>query len=342
MVSIVIPAYNSEKTIERCLESVINQTYRDIEVIVVDDGSTDRTYEIVYKYGVLDKRIKIIQQKNQGVSAARNIGIENAYGEYLSFVDSDDIVYPQYIEKMLYFMEKGTDLVICKICKAVKRRGNKVKILYPKQEALRRYDTHQKILDKLMKLMSEGVLNSPYSKMYRMDIIKKNRVKMPIMLENGEDLQFNLRYIDGINSICLIPDILYQYNIMNSTLTTKYREDLFESRKISIDMLNQFLEKNHLDNQIILYLYLKLMFAECIQMYEYKEKFGRDKRYEIIDKLCSKEEIEYAIFHLRPKGMLQVVIFMVSKNRNHHLIDCTSFLFYKIRKIFPGKGGISV
>ena len=98
MVSVIIPVYNVEKYLEEALESVINQTLKDIEIIIINDGSTDRSLEIAKGYALKDKRIKIIDQKNQGLSVARNRGIENAKGKYIYFMDSDDYIALETLE----------------------------------------------------------------------------------------------------------------------------------------------------------------------------------------------------------------------------------------------------
>ena len=113
MVSIIIPAYNAEKYIEQCIDSIISQTYKNIEVIIVNDGSTDNTLAICEKYAKEDKRIKIVKKKNEGVSKARNDGIKIATGKYIMFIDSDDYIDDDYIEIMhKNIVEKKADLVV--------------------------------------------------------------------------------------------------------------------------------------------------------------------------------------------------------------------------------------
>lgn len=105
MVSIIVPVYKVEKFLPKCIESVLNQTYTDFELILVDDGSPDKSPEICDKYAELDKRVVVIHQKNAGVSAARNAGLENAKGEYIGFVDPDDWIAPKMYEQMIFAME---------------------------------------------------------------------------------------------------------------------------------------------------------------------------------------------------------------------------------------------
>lgn len=100
MVSIIVPVYNVEEYLRECVDSVLNQTYSDVEVILVDDGSTDQSGNICDEYAKMDSRIKVIHKKNRGVSSARNTGIETASGERIIFVDSDDCIHPQFAGKL--------------------------------------------------------------------------------------------------------------------------------------------------------------------------------------------------------------------------------------------------
>ncbi|MBR3148449.1 MAG: glycosyltransferase [Alphaproteobacteria bacterium] len=113
-VSVIIPVYNTEKYLSRCLDSIVNQTYKDLEIICINDGSTDDSLKILKEYAKKDKRIKIITQKNQGLSVTRNVGLENITGQYISFIDSDDYVDLDYYECLVNLMEKNNaDVVMC-------------------------------------------------------------------------------------------------------------------------------------------------------------------------------------------------------------------------------------
>lgn len=114
LISIIVPVYNVERYISRCIESLINQTYINIEIILVDDGSTDNSYNICEKYAKEDLRVKLFHKKNGGVSSARNIGLKNAKGEYITFVDSDDWVKDDMIEHLLKKLnDNNVDISIC-------------------------------------------------------------------------------------------------------------------------------------------------------------------------------------------------------------------------------------
>lgn len=113
MISVIIPMYNAEKYVEKCIQSLLNQTYQDLEIIIVNDGSKDRSQEICEKYASQDKRITLINTENRGAGSARNTGIETAKGEYISFIDSDDYVCPDYYERLLNMLQKtNADIAI--------------------------------------------------------------------------------------------------------------------------------------------------------------------------------------------------------------------------------------
>ena len=113
MVTVIVPAYNMEKYLARCLDSLLAQSYTDLEILVIDDGSKDRTYEIAERYAGKDGRIKAFHKENGGVSSARNLGIEKATGEYILFMDPDDLIEADSVEVLVRSMESGADLVSC-------------------------------------------------------------------------------------------------------------------------------------------------------------------------------------------------------------------------------------
>ena len=131
-VSIIIPIYNSDKTIDRCLKSIINQTYRNIEVICINDGSFDNSYKILQNYLKTDSRIKVINQTNKGVSSARNNGIKNSTGKYIMFVDADDYLKDNMIELLVKSIKKdSSDLLICNYdvkCKNYIKEHKRIKL----------------------------------------------------------------------------------------------------------------------------------------------------------------------------------------------------------------------
>ena len=123
-ISVIIPVYNVEKYLRECLDSLINQSFKDFEVICIDDGSTDKSYKILEEYSQKDSRIKVLKQEHNGAGAARNLGIEIAKGKYIQFLDSDDYFEPNMLEELYNTAEKfGADMAVCSARK-VDEAGN--------------------------------------------------------------------------------------------------------------------------------------------------------------------------------------------------------------------------
>lgn len=318
VITIIVPAYNCEKTLSKCIDSLIMQTYKKIEIIIVDDGSSDHTYEVMKKYAKIDERIILVRQENGGPGVARNTGMKLATGRYFTFVDSDDTIEKNYIESMLDIAIKyELDLIISGISiygeKKINTSGGCNIII-----------GNTDIRSNVISLIKDGKLNAPCAKLYRRDIQEKNEVYMPTNIDIGEDLQFNLSYIQYVTRMGILDLNLYIYYTCNSTLTRKYRNKEYDIRVGSIKGLENFLENSNIkDIQFVSYLYLKLMYAECMNMRKHLKKKERLVR---IEQLLAKEDIQKAIEELKPVGVIRKVMMFGVKTRNSKRIDFVAFL----------------
>lgn len=203
LVSIIIPAYNSEKYIEECIGNILNQSYKKIEVIVIDDGSTDATASIVNGICLYDTRVKLYSQNNAGVSAARNLGLNKSSGGFITFIDSDDLVSEKYIE-ILYRESVTYNLDIsCTRCRRVYRRtmnrgsDKKNSVVYETNEAI----------EKL--LYQQDIGNTCWGKLFKEKIIKN--IRFDSGLKYAEDLKFVLNVILNSKRIGVNASITYFY-----------------------------------------------------------------------------------------------------------------------------------
>lgn len=221
MISIVVPVYKSEKTLSGCLESLMAQTYKDIEVVCVIDGSPDSCGDICDAYAAKDERIKVIKRENGGVSSARNRGIDEAKGDYIIFVDSDDTVESTYCEKMWNaHVETGADLVLCGFHHWYVGRD------VPKSPSNPGvYDTNTYAKD-FLKLYQEGFLNMPWNKLFKKELAGRFDTSLSL----GEDLLFNMNYMEKCSKVAVISDALIHYiqEEKGNTLSTKKRENKLE------------------------------------------------------------------------------------------------------------------
>lgn len=215
-ISIIIPVYNEEKYLDECLESVINQTYRDLEIIIINDGSTDGTDQICSIYAARDKRIKYIKQSNQGVASAKRKGVELAEGEYIGFVDGDDYIDKDMYERMFLHM-KGVDLVTSRIF----YDGRKLVDLFQ----LGVYDTPEQMryFCENMVLFADselrGMLVSLNNKLFVADILKSIISTMDMSIFYGEDAEIVYKYVLKCNAVCVTDICGYHYRIVDLSIT---------------------------------------------------------------------------------------------------------------------------
>lgn len=215
-----MPAFNAEKTIVRAIDSVLKQTYPNIELLIINDGSTDNTSEIVSKYR--DSRVALINQGNKGLSGARNTGLENIKGEYVTFLDSDDWCEADFVEKLISSMTVNkAQLSVCGMI-AHKNAGVSYSASFE--------STHNSFFDnaEFLSKLESGIMNSVCNKLYQTSIIHGEDLKFK-KIAIVEDLDFNLRYLDCVKRVCFIPNYLYHYDNSHSVLTTKVSSDMFDN-----------------------------------------------------------------------------------------------------------------
>lgn len=232
-ISIIIPVYNRGNTIERCITSVINQSYDKIEIIIVNDGSTDNTLTICEKMKEKDKRIEIINIENQGVSVARNKGIEFATGDYIQFVDSDDYLETDILEEAIKAI-KDNDLLIYGYQTVTEEEEYKMFKL--EDNIWKNNEIYKQVLNNINNgVIMEAVWNKLYKKVF-MDKIRfeKNMV-------NGEDLLFNIQYYKKCKKIKAMNKIGYNYCVKNKE--RKYRENQIENHIEVVETLEEYFKE---------------------------------------------------------------------------------------------------
>ena len=187
MVSVIVPVYKAEQFIAKCIESILSQTYGNLELILVDDGSPDRSGAICDEYAAKDERIRVLHTANQGPSCARNTGIDHAKGEYLVFVDSDDWVTPVYIQNLI--PEQGEDLVHGGYVRTVNGEMTQ-KVFFPAHTTDR-----TQWRDNFGVNWSGGALMAPWGNSYKREIIEKHNIRFHTDIDIAEDMIFNLEYL---------------------------------------------------------------------------------------------------------------------------------------------------
>lgn len=246
-VSIVIPIYNAEEYLNKCIDSILEQSLKEIEIILINDGSIDRSGEICDEYAMKDERIRVIHKLNEGVSRARNRGIVEASGKYIMFVDSDDYVNQEYCRCLYDLSEKyKNNLVICGF-NMINNRGENVKKIKKNFDDLHLITIRKK--REIYDISKKQLLNPLWNKIYNREILIKNKIKFIENISLGEDLLFNLEYLNYVQeNIIILNSQLYNYELRKSeSLDNKYYYNLFEIYKILNKELYNFMICNEVD-----------------------------------------------------------------------------------------------
>lgn len=228
LVSVIVPAYNVEQYILQCLESLRKQAYSNVEVVVVNDGSKDRTPEIAKEYVEAHPNFIFVHQENQGSGVARNTGIQHAKGDFLAFVDPDDWVDEDYVDRLVKAqLESDADLVVSGATehhyggdenKAVKQRLRKsYDCSYANKEEARRV---------YLQLLNAGLVNGPWGKLFRTSILKNENVWFPDF-RRSQDIVFNYRYYQHLSSLRVIDYYGYNYRVFHSKAASKVLSDYY-------------------------------------------------------------------------------------------------------------------
>lgn len=207
LISIIVPVYNTEEYIGECIESILNQTYTNFELILVNDGSTDDSLDICRQYEGKDMRVKILNKTNGGVSSARNFGLREATGDFISFVDSDDIIRPDYLEYLVSNVEDDIDF----IQSGILYFDNISRKVIGKEDLQEQLCIERSTSGGCFKLATMPLITSPVSKLYRTSIINNNKVFFVENITYGEDRDFNLKFISYVQKAKSIDYIGYYY-----------------------------------------------------------------------------------------------------------------------------------
>lgn len=233
--SVIIPIFNAEKTLRRCLDSLRSKTCdgTEMELILVNDGSNDECLSICTEYSHIFSDCRVINTPNRGVSAARNAGLDEARGEFIVFVDSDDYVVPEFFSILDKAVEAdSSDLAQFSVCIDTGKR--KLKRQRKRMSAHSRDELFPLIIDSICR----KTINGPWAKIYRHDIIEEHHIRFPEGVSVGEDRAFNIVYSFYINSYSVFDKVTYVLNTENKdSLSRMYRDDLRQQ----LDRANGFI-----------------------------------------------------------------------------------------------------
>ncbi len=249
MISVIVPVYNTEKYLDRCIESILSSTYTDFELLLINDGSTDQSLDICRKYKEQDSRITLISQKNQGVCAARNLGLRVCRGDWIIFIDSDDYISRDFLEMTACAKYQDKDLLLFDFegsgenaAEDAVTEDSDFSVIYYGKE-----DMHELIRRILVpeKLIKDGNTDfrTPCARAYRKSIIEQYSIRFSRDITIGEDLLFNLAYQLRADSCVYIPKPVYHYDMHQGSSSRSFNPKLWENHIRLQRQIKELLEK---------------------------------------------------------------------------------------------------
>ncbi len=238
LITIIVPIYNkADLDLKRCLDSISNQSYHNLEILLVDDGSTNNNAYMCDIYSQNDNRFRVFHQINKGVSSARNVGLDKAQGEYIMFLDADDWLELNCVELAYRYIQKKYDLIYFNYCKNYDKREEKVLV-----------GNGENIIYKM------PIIGSSCMKLYHKKTIGRERFNTN--LTNGEDVEFNFRVFKNIKSYYYLNETLYHYKIQSNSAVRGYNKLMIEKYQKTLDCI-----KNDIDESNILE--MKAFYSFC-------------------------------------------------------------------------------
>ncbi|MCQ2015585.1 glycosyltransferase family 2 protein [Clostridium butyricum] len=322
LVSVILTVYNKENYIEKCINSIITQTYNNIEIIIVDDGSTDTSYRICKKYEQKDYRIKLFNKSNGGVSSARNFGINQANGDKIIFVDGDDYIDCNYISDFIKYAEY--DLVVS----GYKKVSEKETCIYKIDD--RTYKKNDDIYIDVLKYYM-NFFCVPYLKLFDLSNIKKNKICFQESISFGEDTCFVMEYLLYCNNMKLIDSIGYNNIAIGESLSRNSLTEVWETLRDVNDYVENLYKKNNKFN----FLNNKLFYLRNVRITLYHLAVNNYKFYREKCEIISKDLKNRGCFNINEIGVknifiiycikihLYFIVYLICRRKlkNEHLVN---------------------
>ena len=265
IISIIVPCYNAEKFIGKTIDAIKNQTYSQLEVIFIDDGSTDNTYKIINQAINGDDRLKVYTQKNRGVSFSRNRGIRKSSGTNICFIDSDDIIREDYIENFVMFSDGPQTVVSCGIKKFSEE--NLVNTKTKELQSPIKLNSSKEILEYFYPFHNIEYFGSVVNKCYPRELLIENKIYFDEKLNVGEDLSFNLSLLGKVKKWYILSNQFYYYRVNKGSLTFSFKSDYLNMRMTMISNLKKIFLEQGLSEVTLYSEYVKAAYSQLMALY---------------------------------------------------------------------------
>jgi glycosyltransferase involved in cell wall biosynthesis len=334
LISVIVPVYNTERFLSYCIESILTQTYSNLELILVDDGSIDNSLKICREYEKHDTRVKVVLKSNSGVSDARNMGILNSSGDYISFVDADDILKEKALDILHREMiDNNVDMVFCNY--EFDYSGNRVR-----KKARLSYGVYEiSLLRK--RLIDDGTMSgllfgSVCTALYKRSIVKTHKIKFDSGIKHNEDGLFNLKYLQFCTTIKMLSDAyLYVYRAYDNSVsrTVNLKEDKFS-------VTNNIISAAFKDDKIIIdQLRARNVSIALWRILEICNKNNNDRlinKITAIRNVCNNQEIKQGLNYINVKNLNKyklMYFYLLKYKRAYLLYTLTRYVYPALTKI---------
>jgi len=337
LISVIISVYNCENYINRLINSVLSQTYKNFEIIILNDGSTDNTLAILKQFN--DSGLRIIDKKNTGVSDTRNQGIELVNGDFICFLDADDYLENNYFQEIDEILKKNPNIELINFGFYSDVENYKLEMISSDKINYieKKYNSHQEIKDDFVNLWDNTMLYNIWNKVYRTKIIKEKNIKFP-NYNWGEDVEFNRLYLNEIKELYNSNKAFYHYvREREGAVTKKYKSQLFEIRKKEFREFNDYFDLWDI-SKTEYYEFSCRRFIErllgCIENVYCSNLNFRDRYSEIksfITDPITREALKYA----KPKSKKIMIMLIPIKFKSKILTMIMGKFFHLVKTKFP-------
>lgn len=327
LVSIIIPVYQKVQYIEKCIHSLINQNYKNIEILLIDDGSTDGSEVICDKLAEEYNFIRTIHQNNRGVSSARNKGIKNATGEYILFLDCDDFIENDILYRLIKLIEETkTDICIFDFIYFNEKRHDIITTSF-KSDIYSKRD----IVEYFWAIFEKRISHNVGNKIYKSKIIKDNNILFNEEYSIFEDILFFLEYLNNVNKIYYLNEPLYYYYSHDSgSLRTSYKKKFFKAHIDVYNQIEKFLNNNLKFDQYSEKFYKNYMYGISEALINECSNDNKDKLNKVIDDIVNDTKVKKSKMYINSLNLKQKLLYSIIWSRRKRLL-------YILIKIFMEK-----
>lgn len=331
-ISIIVPVYKIEKYIDRCIKSILDQRYKEFELILIDDGSPDNSGNICDLYAMKDSRIKVIHKENTGVSDSRNVGLKYAKGKYIMFVDGDDWIESNSLELLADKINNNeVDLIIYGIIKDLYSNNKLIKseinaIVNEKKMDIKELPTEFEYLINTIKMLPAWMY------LFKADIIRMHSLNFNEELVVYEDFEFNLRYISKCKDILIIPQIIYHYimDVNVNQLSKRNTFNLVSNINFVSNTILNFLEEIDADENMMRYMqtYIFDLYVLCLKkIIIHRKEINYSKKIEVLKDLKNDDIFKMVMEVYGEKfKFYRLLYYFMNKN----LYEISYLLLYKL------------